>query len=412
MSLAEERPLEEVVEKFIDYRGKTPTKTSSGIPLITAKIVKGGFIQEPQEFIAEADYDAWMRRGLPENGDVVLTTEAPLGEVAQISTDKKVALAQRIITLRGKSGVLDNTFLRYSLQSKTMQHRLTGRSSGSTVSGIKSSELKKVLIPLPPFKEQQSIANTLSSLDEKIELNRKQNRILEAIAQALFKHWFVDFEFPDENGRPYKSSGGAMQPSELGEIPVGWKIGCIGDFVAHKKKSINPASEPDTEFNHFSIPNFDADRDAKIELGGTIQSNKYRVEENSILVSKLNPRFPRIWAVLGLPGPNSICSTEFQVFVPKESSYSFVLCLLKSPYVRSEMVNRVSGTSGSHQRINPADLLSIEIPIPPGQLICKFNEAALSSIQKQAMNLEASKTLASVRDTLLPKLMSGELRVS
>ena len=96
-----EMNLEDAMESIIDYRGKTPKKTSSGIPLVTAKIVKGGRILEPQEFIDEAEYDSWMRRGIPHEGDVVLTTEAPLGEVAQLP-GHKVALAQRIITLRGK----------------------------------------------------------------------------------------------------------------------------------------------------------------------------------------------------------------------------------------------------------------------------------------------------------------------
>src|SRR5690606_6594720 len=97
------------VEALIDYRGKTPTKTRSGVPLITAKVVKNGRIETPNEFISYDDYDAWMRRGIPQAGDVLITTEAPLGEVAQLGPEK-VALAQRLIALRGKSDILDNTF--------------------------------------------------------------------------------------------------------------------------------------------------------------------------------------------------------------------------------------------------------------------------------------------------------------
>ncbi len=103
--------LEDCMAAIIDYRGKTPKKTSSGIPLITAKVVKAGRIEQPDEFIAEDDYEAWMRRGIPESGDVLVTTEAPLGEVAQLGNER-VALAQRLIALRGKPGVLDNTFLK------------------------------------------------------------------------------------------------------------------------------------------------------------------------------------------------------------------------------------------------------------------------------------------------------------
>lgn len=109
--------LEEVISDFIDYRGKTPPKVSSGIPLITAKVVKGGTINEPNEFVPEAIYDQWMTRGIPEYGDVLLTTEAPLGEVAQLNFKHKVVVGQRLITLRGKKAILDNTFLNYSLQT-------------------------------------------------------------------------------------------------------------------------------------------------------------------------------------------------------------------------------------------------------------------------------------------------------
>ena len=230
--------LEEVIEEFIDYRGRTPKKVNFGIPLITAKIVKSGRINTPNEFIREEDYESWMTRGIPKKGDVILTTEAPLGEVAQITSNEKIALAQRIITLRSNSSLLDNTFLKYLLQSPIMQWRLSERASGTTVVGIKSSELKKVKVNIPSLEKQKKIANILSSLDDKIELNNEMNKTLEEMAQSIFKGWFVDFEFPNEDGQPYKSSGGEMLESELGMIPKGWEIGTldnIGTFKNGKK---------------------------------------------------------------------------------------------------------------------------------------------------------------------------------
>src|SRR5436309_6980883 len=148
-------PLQECVETIIDYRGKTPTKVSKGIPLITAKVVKNGRIETPDEFIAEGDYEGWMRRGIPRAGDVLLTMEAPLGEVAQLD-DRKVALAQRLVALRGKQGLLDNWFLNYLLQSKLIQDQLRSRASGTTVLGIKQSELRKVTLIFPPLPEQKA----------------------------------------------------------------------------------------------------------------------------------------------------------------------------------------------------------------------------------------------------------------
>ena len=155
--------LEDCMDAVIDYRGKTPEKTTSGIPLITAKIVKGGRIETPNEFIAIDDYAVWMRRGVPKAGDVVLTTEAPLGEVAQLGNER-VALAQRLIALRGKTGLLDNGFLKFLMQSEDVQEQLRARASGTTVLGIKQSELRKVLLTLPPLDEQRAIAHILGCL--------------------------------------------------------------------------------------------------------------------------------------------------------------------------------------------------------------------------------------------------------
>lgn len=179
-------PLEECLDALIDYRGKTPEKTSFGVPLVTAKVIKGGRIETPTEFIAHEAYDAWMRRGIPHPGDVVMTTEAPLGEVAQLGTTK-IALAQRVITMRGKLALLDNTYLLYLLQTKDMQEQLKARATGTTVLGIKQSELRKLAVQLPPLDLQKSAAKTLKSLDDRITLLRETNKTLESIAQAIFK---------------------------------------------------------------------------------------------------------------------------------------------------------------------------------------------------------------------------------
>ncbi|MGH8761120.1 MAG: restriction endonuclease subunit S, partial [Burkholderiales bacterium] len=186
-------PLENCLDALIDYRGKTPDKTDAGIPLITAKIIKGGRIEKPMEFIAEDNYASWMRRGIPKEGDIVLTVEAPLGEVAQLGPEK-IALAQRVVTLRGKEGVLDNTYLLYLLQTEEMLEQLKARATGTTVLGIKQSELRKVPLALPPIDQQKTAAQILKVLDDRITLLRETNATLEAIAQALFKSWFVDFD--------------------------------------------------------------------------------------------------------------------------------------------------------------------------------------------------------------------------
>jgi type I restriction enzyme S subunit len=239
------------MESIIDYRGKTPEKMTAGIPLITAKVIKGGRIETPSEFIAADAYEEWMRRGIPEAGDVVITTEAPLGEVAQLPKGK-VALAQRVITLRGKKGLVDNTFLKYLLLSRPFQEDLEARATGTTVVGIKQSVLRKIDLAFPSFLDQKTIAYILGTLDDKIELNRKTNETLEAMAKALFKSWFVDFDpvrakaegrptgLPDEISDLFPDS---LEDSELGEIPSGWEVGGLDKFLVLQRGFDLPAPQ-------------------------------------------------------------------------------------------------------------------------------------------------------------------------
>jgi restriction endonuclease S subunit len=178
------RTVEDAMESIIDYRGKTPNKTTSGVPLVTAKVVKDGRILEFNEFIAEEDYDGWMRRGIPKPGDVVMTTEAPLGEVAQLD-DRKVALAQRLITLRGKPGVVANPYLRFLMQSPGFQNELLARSSGTTVVGIRQSELRKIEISIPPFEQQVAFAELVSPMTSHMDRNWRHCETLATLRDTL-----------------------------------------------------------------------------------------------------------------------------------------------------------------------------------------------------------------------------------
>lgn len=410
MSEWKEYKLGEIAD-FIDYRGKTPKKTTFGVPLITAKIVKNGTIKEPSEYISKEDYPKWMTRGFPKIGDVVLTTEAPLGEVAQIK-DASYALAQRIITLRGKDNLIDNGYLKFFLQSEKGQQRLKERETGTTVTGIKSSELKQVLISVPDIETQTSIAEILSSLDDKIELNNKINQELENLAQTLFKQWFIDFEFPNENGDPYKSSSGEMVDSELGEIPKGWEVGNLNQIAELQKKNKKPFENPDRIYHHYSLPEFDSGKMPSMELGEKILSSKYQVLEHSILVSKLNPRIPRIWTIIK-PNDNSICSTEFQVLKPLEDVFfTFVNCLCSSDGYINFIQSKVTGTSSSHQRVNPKDIINYEMVLPPLSIVNQFYDSVYDSLNLIDDNRKENQELTNLRDTLLPKLISGELEVA
>ena len=161
--LSEMQTLEDVMEKIIDYRGKSPTKTDSGVPLLTARVVKNFRLEPATEFIAEADYDSWMRRGLPRTGDVLFTTEAPLGHVAQIE-ESRVALAQRLVLLRPKNELMTGEFLMFALRSTQVVEGIRRRATGSTVIGIRQKELRKVLLPVPPLSLQSQFSKRVHSL--------------------------------------------------------------------------------------------------------------------------------------------------------------------------------------------------------------------------------------------------------
>jgi type I restriction enzyme S subunit len=171
--------------RFIDYRGKTPTKTESGVRLITAKNVRMGFLQrEPEEFIAADAFDSWMTRGFPKEGDVLFTTEAPLGFVCQLDTSEKVAFAQRVITLQPNRAVLDPTFLKWALMSPVIQNRIHDNATGATAQGIKASLLKRIVVPRPPLAVQQSIVAKLDALaTETRRLEAIYERKLAALAE-------------------------------------------------------------------------------------------------------------------------------------------------------------------------------------------------------------------------------------
>jgi type I restriction enzyme S subunit len=181
--------IEDAMEVIIDYRGKSPRKTEKGVPLVTARIVQGGELLEPNEFIAEEDYDSWMRRGFPKSGDVLFTTEAPLGEVAQLD-GRKVALAQRILVLRGKPSLLDNRFLKHALTAPEVRKQIDARATGSTVRGIRQRELRKVTIPVPPLSLQHRFARHIFAVEKLKAVHRSSLAEMDALFATLQRRAF------------------------------------------------------------------------------------------------------------------------------------------------------------------------------------------------------------------------------
>lgn len=193
------------ITTYVDYRGKTPEKVENGIFLITAKNIKQGFIdyEVSKEYILETHYEEVMRRGKPQIGDVLITTEAPLGNVAQIDNEN-VALAQRVIKLRGKESILRNSFLLHRLISPQFQTLLYQRASGTTAKGIKGSELHKLEISIPKPNVQTKIANFITTVDERINLLTQQKEKLEQYKKGVMQKIFSQqLRFKDDNGNVF-----------------------------------------------------------------------------------------------------------------------------------------------------------------------------------------------------------------
>ena len=395
--------LENLLDKLIDYRGKTPKKTLTGVPLVTAKIVKNGTINGYTEYIAEEDYDKWMVRGFPKVGDVILTTEAPLGEVAQLK-EEKVALAQRIVCLRGKDNVLDNTYLKYYLQSGKGQKSLSARESGTTVTGIKQAELRRVDIEYPAYDDQRRIASILSSLDRKIELNNKINADLEEMAQAIFKNRFVDFE-------PFKD--GKFVDSELGMIPKGWNVGRL-DEIADVVGGSTPSKAKPEYYTQKGIawltPKDLSNHPAVYSSRGEIDITEEGYNSTS---TKLMPKGTILFTSRAPIGyisiaQNDICTNQgFKSLVPKKAGTCFLYCFLK--YVTPEIENKSTGST--FKEASGSLMKSLQV-IMPEQKVFEDFETIVSPLFARIESLEKENSrLSLLRDTLLPRFMSGELEV-
>ena len=413
-------PLDACLEALLDYRGKSPPKSPKGIPVLSAKVVKTtGLLRPIEQKIATDYYPQWMVRGLPRVGDVVMTTEAPMGEVIQLDSETvQYALGQRIVCMRGKEKKLDNTFLRYLLTSPSQQAILASYATGTTVLGISQKALRSVPISYPNFSEQRRIGELLGALDDKIELNRRMNETLEAMARAIFKDWFVDFgptRAKMEGRAPYLAAEiWSLFPERLDEDrkPEGWHSHSLSMLATQHTASVSPSNTPDEVFEHFSLPAYDAGRKPSQDRGETIKSNKTLVPHGAILLSKLNPETERVWLPEPADGKTQICSTEFLVFTPQAGSNRPLLFgLFTEPSFRTMLHSMVTGTSKSHQRISPPALLGRHVLIGANPIFALYAECVGLLLDRVLANRAESHTLAATRDLLLPKLMSGEVRV-
>ena len=293
---------------------------------------------------------------------------------------------------------------------KTQYDALRKLSSGVR-KNLNSNDIKNYKIYIPESVSfQKSIVRILTSLDNKISVNNQINQELEAMAKTLYDYWFVQFDFPDQNGKPYKSSGGKMvyNPELKREIPEGWGVEKLSSLLEIGRETINPMKTPKEEFKYYSIPEYDVSGSFSYELGETIKSNKFLVEKSDLLVSKLNPWFNRV--VYNLE-ESAISSTEFIVWKTfNRFEKNFLYQVATSEGFIEYCTRFATGTSNSHKRVSPDIMIGFQIPFEK-TYIQKFGKI-IDSIRTQVLqNNKQNQELTQLRDWLLPMLMNGQVKV-
>jgi putative hsdS len=298
----------------------------------------------------------------------------------------------------------------FYLYSYLSQLDLSNLDSGSTLPSMTKSAYESIVVKLPDLNIQKAVANILFNLRKKLEINNQINQELEAMAKTLYDYWFVQFDFPDQNGKPYKSSGGKMvyNPELKREIPEGWGVEKLYSLLEIGRETINPMKTPKEEFKYYSIPEYDVSNSFSYELGETIKSNKFIVEKNDLLVSKLNPWFNRV--VYNLE-ESAISSTEFIVWKTlNRFEKNFLYQVATSEGFIEYCTRFATGTSNSHKRVSPDIMVSFQIPFEK-TYIQKFGEITDSIRAQVLQNNEQNQELTQLRDWLLPMLMNGQVKV-
>ncbi len=268
-----------------------------------------------------------------------------------------------------------------------------GRLSGQSAQpGLSVKTLAKQIIELPSLEVQNKVVAVLSSLDSKIELNEKVNDNLEHQAELLYHE---RFETVDRD-----------------KLPVGWRIVRLGDVATISKKSFNPAKEPEILLEHYSIPAFDEAHFPVFELSTAIKSNKFIIDKSCFMISKLNPTTKRVWKPYCLTA-NAVCSTEFIVYKAKSQEITnFLYSVIDSASFSDFMCSHVTGSTGSRQRTTPSDTLAFELVLPNAEEIAEYQGIVSPMFEQIKCNAIENDRLKRLRDSLLPKLMSGEIDVS
>lgn len=368
--------LDDACSAIVDCEHKTAPVTLGGKYFaVGTPAMQGNAIDYSQaREISRDTFDIWTQRLMPEPGDLLFAREAPVGPIVRIPSSRNVAPGQRTVLLRPNSSITDSSYLYYRMISPAVQQRISEVSMGSTVAHLNVADIRSLDIDIPPLPEQQAIAEVLGALDDKIAANRKLITTIDELMMSLVEN---------------------LTPDAV-----------LSQLASLRRAPIQPAVMPPT-VSHYSLPRFDESALPGHEANESIKSGKFSFDHPAVLLSKLNPRFPRIWNV-PTPEPNAVASTEFLVLEPKSISTATLWALLSTARAREYLQEHVAGTTGSHQRFKPGDAMTMPMP----SRISPELERTLTGLGDRAVAARyESQTLASLRDTLLPALMDGTIRV-
>jgi type I restriction enzyme, S subunit len=420
------------LETIIDYRGKTPPKSASGIPLISAANVKGGrVVLDDPAFISLPDYEKWTRRGFTQPGDVLITTEAPAGEVAPYPRTGTYQISRRVMALRPNPKELDSGFLLYALLSSEVNQRLLSLSRGTTVPRVLKTDITDLEIPYPLLPEQKAIAEILGTLDAKIELNRRMNETLESLARSIFKSWFIDFDpvrakmdgrtppnLPPATAALFPDS---FRLSEIGKIPSGWESKQLSDIftlrggLSYKAVFLADEGNPlvtmgcvsgTRRFEASKLKRYTGDyQDAHLLHAGDLVIATRDVTQNCELLGS-PAMVPE-----SLAGQPIIAATNLYKVMNKSSvPNEFLYQVLRTPDYREQITASAKGTTVLMLTKDAVE--HYRFAFPNREVLEVFDKTVSPVIEKAALASRESETLAALRDTLLPRLLTGELRVA
>jgi type I restriction enzyme S subunit len=391
-----------------------------GVPVVPTEAINDGRINPEVLPVISIDKAIELSRHILRSGDILFARRGAqaTGKTALVRIcDEGAICGTGAIRLRiGDTSSLTPAFLAAYLSGKDTVAWIRHHAIGATMPNLNESIIRSIPIHLPPLVEQKAIAHILGTLDDKIELIRKTNETLEAMAKALFQSWFVDFDpvrakaegrstgLPEEISKLFPDS---FEDSELGEIPRGWEVKALDEIAINPRETAKPG-EMDSSDRYIGLEHMPRGSICLGESGEAedLESNKNRFREGDVLFGKLRPYFKKT----GYAQFDGVCSTDIVVARMRgESGAGFVCCLLASdPFVNFT----VAASTGTRMpRTSWSDMCKFPFAIPTPPLLKEFDNQFCRLIERIKFGCDHSSHLVSIRDTLLPKLISGELRI-